>query len=113
MYWTPPASFGKVVRQPGKAAVAKSMQPVGRFAESPLPRAALGPSYGVMVRSPSEKAALRRHMAGIGTGSWGPLSPDRGSTSRDVVVSKTRALYRSEQVRRSRWPIPEMVAASD
>ncbi|KAH8021274.1 hypothetical protein HPB51_013949 [Rhipicephalus microplus] len=97
MYWTP-ASFGKVVRQPGQkpASPIKPGRPSlnGRFAQTPLPRSALGSSYGTVVRSPSEKAALRRQMAAA-TGAWGPFPPDRGSDA--GVVSKTRVLYRSEQ----------------
>ncbi|XP_065298964.2 uncharacterized protein [Dermacentor albipictus] len=100
MFWTP-ASFGKVVRQPGQkpASVVKPGRTpmAGRFAQSPLPHSALGSSYGTVVRSPGEKAALRRQMAAT-TGSWGQFAPaDRGS---DVgVISKTRVLYRSEQER--------------
>ncbi|XP_037578838.1 uncharacterized protein LOC119461565 [Dermacentor silvarum] len=100
MFWTP-ASFGKVVRQPGQkpVSVVNPGRPsvAGRFAQTPLPRSALGSSYGTVVRSPSEKAALRRQMAAA-TGSWGPFTPpDRGSDA--GVVSKTRVLYRSEQER--------------
>lgn len=102
MYWTP-SSFGKVMRQPGGRSPQRKPM-AGRFAESPLPRAALGPSYGTVVRSPDERAALQRIRKPAGT--WGRFPA--GSSTSPNAVSKTRLLYRVEQVSTSpllSWPL--------
>lgn len=92
MYWTP-SSFGKVMRRPGDRSLQR--KPVaGRFAESPLPRTALGPSYGTMVHSPDERAALQRIRKPAG--SWGRFPPGSAAPN---AISKTRLLYRAEQER--------------
>lgn len=88
MYWTP-SSFGKVMRQPGGVSARRKPMAAGHFAESPLPRSALGPSYGTMVRSPDERAALQRSRKP--SGSWGRFPPPG--------ISKTRVLYRAQQDR--------------
>lgn len=93
MYWTP-SSFGKVMRQPGGHSPQRKPM-AGRFAEAPLPRAALGPSYGTMVHSPDERAALQRIRKPAGT--WGRFPA--GSSTAPNTVSKTRLLYRVEQER--------------
>ncbi|KAH9382339.1 hypothetical protein HPB48_010899 [Haemaphysalis longicornis] len=93
MYWTP-SSFGKVMRQPGGRSPQRKPM-AGRFAEAPLPRAALGPSYGTMVHSPDERAALQRIRKPAGT--WGRFPA--GSSTAPNTVSKTRLLYRVEQVK--------------
>lgn len=74
------AAFGKIVRKPERGRTKVRPRPVGRFADTPLPRAALG-SYGTLVRSPDEKEQLRRQQEGPEFGVWGAFPGDATSSA--------------------------------
>lgn len=82
---TPRAAFGKIVRKPGRGRprVPASVRPLGRFADAPFPRKALG-SYGTLVRSPDEKEQYRQQQEALG--SWGRFPGDTAGGTRSSVA---------------------------
>ncbi|KAL1443197.1 hypothetical protein MTO96_030414 [Rhipicephalus appendiculatus] len=99
MYWTP-ASFGKVVRQPGQKPVSpiKPGRPSvnGRFAQTPLPRSALGSSYGTVVRSPQREGR--------------PAASD-GRRHRSLGTVPTRPRFGRRRRIQDQGPLPQRTGA--